>query len=550
MIADFFITCSGADKEILKSCPTERTKFVGIGATIFLTAVLASISGGYAIYFTFNSFFISLLFGLLWGFIIFNLDRYIVSSIKKTGNFWNEFATASPRFLIAIVLAITISKPLEIKLFDGSITKKMGENEDAYNKKAEEDFNNQRNKLDNAKSSLHAELESKKNDIYQNDPIYKDLQNQKTETENSNDALTKQVNNNYAIINQNSWLEEITVNYQTGASRKIRRYNQLALNKISENKKLNAEIANNRTKISALGDSVQNRKGDLANQVKETEKQYAAQIAGVQNQIDSLNARRPEILAKAKADAAADKDILSRLRALSELKSFGNSVWWASIIISLLFILLECSPITVKLLAKRGPYDEILDRVEYEIYLAQQKIISDKNDEINNLLSEIKALNKLKGEVRVKTETAKLDAELKANEALLNEIAKKQADLANIAIEKWYNDELSNLKANPNYQYAQTKQKATTTIEDKLWKAVNLRDEVFYIFKNGKPNNNELIYIENGKTHSGTWEYLTHDKEIKVNLLSNTETYTVEDVMENSAKLKTLTNDYLELIKV
>ena len=127
MITNFLISCSGANKQILKDCPTERTKFVGIGATIFLTAVLACISGGYAIFFTFNNFFVSLIFGLLWGFIIFNLDRYIVSSIKKTGSLTKEFLTALPRFLIAIVLGITISKPLEIKLFDGSITKKMGE---------------------------------------------------------------------------------------------------------------------------------------------------------------------------------------------------------------------------------------------------------------------------------------------------------------------------------------------------------------------------------------------------------------------------------------
>src|SRR6185503_15609291 len=167
--------------------------------------------------------------------------------------------------------------------------------------------------------------------------------------------------------------------------------------------------------------------------------------------------QRPQIIAKIKSDAALDKDVLSRLRALGELKSFGNSVWWASLIITILFILLECAPITVKLLSKRGPYDEILDRVEYEIYLAQQKIISDKNDEINNLLSEIKAVNKLKGEVRIKTETSKLDAELKANESLLNEIAKKQAALATIAIEKWYNDELSKLKQDPKNQYAQSR---------------------------------------------------------------------------------------------
>jgi hypothetical protein len=547
MMANFFIWCSGANKEILEKCPTERTKFVGIGATVFLTAVLASISGGYAVYFTFNSFFVSIPFGLLWGLIIFNLDRYIVSSIKKTGKFRNGLATALPRFLIAFVLAITISKPLEIKLFDGSITKKMGQNAAIYIKNAEDSFNLQRSQLDKTKSDLQTVLEEKRNSIYQNDPIYKDLHDQKVAKENTNVQLTNQVNYNTSIINKNTWNEPIVVNSQTGEKRSVKRYNQLAQNKISENKKLNAVINANRNNIGSLEDTIQSRKKDLAAQVKNIENQYASQIAGVQNQIDNLNKRWPEILAKAQSEAAADKDILSRLRALSELSSAEESVWWASVIITLLFILLECAPITVKLLAKRGPYDEILDRMEYEIYLQQQKIISDKNDEINNLMSEIHQMNKLKGEVRLKTEKAKLDAELKANETLLNEIAKKQADLASIAIDKWYKDESLKLKDNANYQYAKTK--PTVRIEDKLWRATNLQEEIYYFFKNGQPNNNELIFIENGKVHKASWEYLASNKEIKIDMLDNAETYEIEDITDSSVKLRSLTNNYLELVK-
>ena len=160
-------------------------------------------------------------------------------------------------------------------------------------------------------------------------------------------------------------------------------------------------------------------------------------------------------------------------------------------------------------------------------------------------------MNKLKGEVRMKTEKSKLDAELQANTSLLDDIAKRQADLAKLAIDKWYNDELSNFKSNPNNQYAQTKQQVKTpTLEDKLWKADNLQGEIFYLFKNGQPTNNELVYMEGGKTEKGSWEYITVNKEIKVNILNNTETYMIEDLTENSAKLKTLTNDYLELTKV
>jgi len=446
MFTNFLIACSGANKQILNDCPTERIKFVGIGATIFLTAILASFSGGYAIFFTFNNFFISLIFGLLWGCIIFNLDRYIVSSIKKTGNLAKEFLTALPRFLIAIVLGITISKPLEIKLFDGSITKKMGETEDNYNKKGEVDFNSRRSRLDNTKSALEAELEIKKKGIYLNDPIYNDFQSQKIENENKNSEWIKQISNNSATISQNSWIEDIWVNARQNVKRKVRRYNQVALNKISENKRLNSDIASNKIMLAAIGDSIQTRQADLLNQVKQIENQYGAQIAGVQKQIDDLNAKRPEILAKIKSDAALDKDILSRLTALSELTSNNKSVWWASLLITLLFVFLEFAPVTVKLMAKRGPYDEILDRMEYEIFLQQQEIISNKNDEVNNILQSTRDLNKLKREDREKLEKIKSEKELSANESILNNIATSQANLGKALVDKWYKEELSKVK--------------------------------------------------------------------------------------------------------
>ena len=48
----FFWLCSGADMVILRTwdCSTEHNTYAGIGATIFLTAVLASLSGGYALW--------------------------------------------------------------------------------------------------------------------------------------------------------------------------------------------------------------------------------------------------------------------------------------------------------------------------------------------------------------------------------------------------------------------------------------------------------------------------------------------------------------------
>ncbi|MCL7754001.1 DUF4407 domain-containing protein [Polaribacter sp. Z022] len=122
MLKKFFITCSGVDKIIVNNCSDgEQNKYVGIGATVFFTAVMATIAGSYALFTVFDNLYAAIFFGLIWGLLIFNLDRFIVSTIKKSDNKWKEFLQASPRILLAVIIAIVISKPLELKLFEKEI---------------------------------------------------------------------------------------------------------------------------------------------------------------------------------------------------------------------------------------------------------------------------------------------------------------------------------------------------------------------------------------------------------------------------------------------
>src|ERR1700749_3618730 len=128
-ITRFFWFCSGAHIGTLKKYPIEHNKYVGIGATIFFTALFASMSGGYAMYFVFRgsafAFGFAILFGLIWGLAIFNMDRYIVSSINKEGTTNQQILQASPRILLAIMIGIVISRPLELKIFDKEIRQKL-----------------------------------------------------------------------------------------------------------------------------------------------------------------------------------------------------------------------------------------------------------------------------------------------------------------------------------------------------------------------------------------------------------------------------------------
>ena len=163
MLQSIFILCSGAEKTLLSGCSEgEKTKYVGIGATVFFTAIMAFIASSYALYTVFDNPFIAMGFGIVWGLLIFNLDRFIVSTIRKRDTFSSEFLQASPRIILAIIIAIVISKPLEIKIFEKEINTVLLKEKNALalnNKKEvanyfQSDLDKNKSEIDSLKSEI------------------------------------------------------------------------------------------------------------------------------------------------------------------------------------------------------------------------------------------------------------------------------------------------------------------------------------------------------------------------------------------------------------
>jgi hypothetical protein len=136
----FLWWCAGADQYfLLRSPKQDRVKYAGIGGIVLATGLLAMASGGFAFDTAFgpkgmagsdsgSSIGFTLLnigFAIFWGLMIFNLDRFIVSSTGKGDGtdsitrkeLWGAF----PRIVIAFILGVTISKPLEIKILETEI---------------------------------------------------------------------------------------------------------------------------------------------------------------------------------------------------------------------------------------------------------------------------------------------------------------------------------------------------------------------------------------------------------------------------------------------
>jgi hypothetical protein len=118
LLTRFLVFCSGSSPDLLRQCPSsEWIKHTGVGMTVLLTSVLAMVSSAIALQSVFGTPWVSLPFALLWAVLIFNLDRYIVSSFRKQGSPLREFRQALPRLLLAVGIALVVAKPLEMEVF-------------------------------------------------------------------------------------------------------------------------------------------------------------------------------------------------------------------------------------------------------------------------------------------------------------------------------------------------------------------------------------------------------------------------------------------------
>src|SRR6266446_5012484 len=125
----FLWWCAGAHQDLLKKFTSEHAKHSVLGGVLLATFALASISAGYAVYTVFDNWIWALGFAFIWGLIIFNFDRFLVSTMRKYGiSKRKQIWMAVPRLVLALLIGFTIARPLELKIFEKEINVKMTEN--------------------------------------------------------------------------------------------------------------------------------------------------------------------------------------------------------------------------------------------------------------------------------------------------------------------------------------------------------------------------------------------------------------------------------------
>lgn len=340
----FFLMCSGSNPAVLKKSPTDINKYIGIGATIFFTGVLAFIASAYAIHTVFDSWIASLAFGLTWGLMIFNLDRYIVSSMKRQGSGWLDFFTALPRLVLAVIISIVISKPLELKIFEKEINAELISMEQEVYKTQEQKV---QERFDTRITGLQQEISAYKSEV----------ETLRLKRDELAEAARQEADG-------------------TGGSK------QRNLGPIYKTKKLDADKAE-----SELNEAIARNQPlitEKENAIKSLQAEATANITGLQ----------PEGLG----------GFASRIDALSRLAEKSGAIWMASLFIMLLFIAIETAPIFVKLISSRSPYDYVLHKHEQVFEMNHKQLTSILATATHNKIAEENEINTFRTQATIKAE--------------------------------------------------------------------------------------------------------------------------------------------------
>ena len=404
IVNEFFWICSGANRNILRQCPTEYSKYFGIGGTIFFTAAMAALSGGYAFYTIFNekqssefmqilsnpALYLAIAFGIFWGLLIFNLDRFIVNTMYSDGKHTissSELFSGLPRIIIAIFLGIVISTPLEMKIFEDRIESQIVKDNAKRNSETKGEAQSYYDKQESLNKRL---LELNAEQAQLEDNLHKASEDLRKEGEGS--ALSGKAGQGKIYREKQA--------YETKCAQALKRWNE-----------------QNQLEIQRLNEDI--------NHVRKQIAQFEANIE----------------------EGLEEKGFCVRYEAFSNIKKENSAVRIVSIFIMLLFIIIETAPTLFKMMIASGPYDELL-KEEMERKKAQAILnVSRINDDANTQIQIVVEKNK-----------DKLAAEVAANKEILAKIASVQAELLETAIEEWRKEELAKIKANPS-QYIQSNTK-------------------------------------------------------------------------------------------
>jgi len=349
-IMKFLWKCGGADAQILKYAPySDHIKNAGIGGVVLATTVMAMVAMGFAMFVVFDgNLLVVFPAAVVWGLIIFNLDRFIVSTVKGDGTekiTLGELVSMLPRLVMAVIIGLTISAPLETFIFDKEIQREWRLSMDQL--AIAKTYEIQQTEIKNQQETIE-EYENKK----------KEVEVQKITWEKANQAWEDQM--------QGRTSQGVGRGERTIALEKVRDAEKAKLDDYT-NQLLKLEKIRSKNK-----DLIKHKQDSVLKETKAIQPGFLDKLM----MIERLSANGKTV---PKADPATGKPIEG-----SEVEIYGSAsapIW----LVRLLFMIVEIAPVIFKFMLNKSSYDYMQDNVAQIVEAKQGISLEYITDEKNNM---------------------------------------------------------------------------------------------------------------------------------------------------------------------
>ena len=116
----------GADGSVLDEVPNETPRFVQMFFVLAGTALVSAISMMFALMTGVRvAAWVAVPLAIVWALIIFNLDRFLTSTMRSTRNVWRLIGLAIPRVIMAAIIGIVVAEPLVLQVFHNDIAREV-----------------------------------------------------------------------------------------------------------------------------------------------------------------------------------------------------------------------------------------------------------------------------------------------------------------------------------------------------------------------------------------------------------------------------------------
>ena len=305
-IADLFLWCAGADREVLAKVPRSETiKQIGFGTLVVVPAVLAFFAMSYALSTLTEQRWVYFGGGAAWALVVFCFDRFIVSTFRKSRSPIQDVSSMVflSRLAFAAFVGVIVAHPLVLLYFNDTIEERLAADGRAKVAAIGAEFAAREAEIDERATALKAEIRERE-------------------------------------LERNEYQARLV-------------------------DEIDGIVSGRTTGIPGRGPSAEEKKLQLAlaqNELEAARQRNLAEIGSLQAEIETLRAT-------ARAEQARFEqptDYLARAVALEALAADYPHVDRVKWFLIVFFVFVDTLPILFKGFSPRGPYDAYLELAELE----------------------------------------------------------------------------------------------------------------------------------------------------------------------------------------